>query len=179
MKKIIIAASIAIIISLAASLGLLDANFSFDDISDQEYQISLQKAVSILRDEYHEEKVSRIQFNQLDEEQSNKKMYEYIFYTPNRVITVNPISGKTMVVDESRNEPGQFFHLKTIHQVKHPQAAMKEAVHKVGKHHGKKWSIVLLCSRRWNESFRRCIDQCLKEKWFHFSFFIDKSNLKV
>lgn len=143
MKKIIIAASIAIIVSLAVSLGLLDANFSFDDISDQEYQISLQKAVSILRDEYHEEKVSRIQFNQLDEEQSNKKMYEYIFYTPNRVITVNPISGKTMVVDESRNEPGQFFHLKTIHQVKHPQAAMKEAVHKVGKHHGKakSWEI--------------------------------------
>ncbi|WP_238046311.1 hypothetical protein [Enterococcus mundtii] len=82
MKKIIIAASIAIIVSLAASLGLLDANFSFDDISDQEYQISLQKAVSILRDEYHEEKVSRIQFNQLDEEQSNKKMYEYIFLRP-------------------------------------------------------------------------------------------------
>ncbi|MBO0462487.1 MULTISPECIES: hypothetical protein [Enterococcus] len=143
MKKIIIATSIAIIVSLAALLGLLDANFSFDDISDQEYQVSLQKAVTILRDEYQEEKVSRIQFNQLKEEQSNKKMYEYIFYTPDRVVTVNPISGKSRVVEESQKEPGQFFSLKTIQQVKHPQTAMKEAVHKVGKQQGKakSWEI--------------------------------------
>ncbi len=44
MKKILFGSAILILIGLTASLGLLTATFRYDDISEQEYQISLKKS---------------------------------------------------------------------------------------------------------------------------------------
>ena len=49
MKKVIFSLAIIVIIGITASLGLLDATFSYDDISEQDYRISLKKATTIFK----------------------------------------------------------------------------------------------------------------------------------
>ncbi|EMF0142283.1 hypothetical protein OSF81_002528, partial [Enterococcus hirae] len=80
MKKILFGSAILILIGLTASLGLLTATFRYDDISEQEYQISLKKAVGIFKKETNKTKVQMVQFvPKEDVQQQTNNTFQYLF----------------------------------------------------------------------------------------------------
>lgn len=145
MKKIIYGGLIACVIGVAASFGLLDATFSYDDISGQEYHVSLKKAVDIFEEEYQEHQITHIEFAiPTKSKQLTNTAYEYIIYSPKQVVAINPVSGKTTkVASGKQNKTRKSFNVDTIKKIKNPQIVMKEAIAKTGKAHSKakQWEI--------------------------------------
>ncbi len=62
MKKMMFGVAALIVIGITGMTGLLNAAFHMDDISDQEYRISLKKAAAIVKNETKEHNISAIHF---------------------------------------------------------------------------------------------------------------------
>ena len=145
MKKILFGSAILILIVLTASLGLLTATFRYDDISEQEYQISLKKAVGIFKKETNKTKVQMVQFvPKEDVQQQTNNTFQYLFVDSEQMLVVNPTTGKPAVRSSKLAENQPFFDIKKIYSSKSPQKAMKEAVKQSGKRNAKVRSWVLL-----------------------------------
>ena len=132
MKKMMFGVAALIVIGITGMTGLLNAAFHMDDISDQEYRISLKKAAAIVKNETKEHNISAIHFAvEKDLDNPTNATYEYQFFCEGQVIAVNPSTGKTTV----RNDTKEF---------KQPQAAMKEAVSYYGKKAKvKEWTLLV------------------------------------
>ena len=81
MKKMMFGVAALIVIGITGMTGLLNAAFHMDDISDQEYRISLKKAAAIVKNETKEHNISAIHFAvEKDLENPTNATYEYQFF---------------------------------------------------------------------------------------------------
>lgn len=93
--------------------GLLNAAFHMDDISDQEYRISLKKAAAIVKNETKEHNISAIHFAvEKDLENPTNATYEYQFFCEGQVIAVNPSTGKTTVRNDTEKAAEHLFEYR-------------------------------------------------------------------
>ncbi len=85
----------------------MDATFSYDDISEQDYRISLKKATTIFKEEAHQEKVDAIQFiakKRLKNQTNNTFEYPHM---QDQVVVIDPTTGKTEInpVEKTKKVP--------------------------------------------------------------------------
>lgn len=108
--------------------------FHLDDISDQEYRISLNEAAAIAKKETKKHNISSIHFA-VEKELDNptNATYEYQFFCEGQVIAVNPSTGKATVRNHTEKTAEPLFDIEKTEEFKQPQAAMKEAVSCYGK----------------------------------------------
>ncbi|EGP5490979.1 hypothetical protein R5H55_001087 [Enterococcus faecium] len=145
MKKMMFGAAALIVILITGMTGLLSAAFHLDDISDQEYRISLNEAAAIAKKETKKHNISSIHFA-VEKELDNptNATYEYQFFCEGQVIAVNPSTGKATVRNHTEKTAEPLFDIKKTEEFKQPQAAMKEAVSYYGKKAKvKEWAIVV------------------------------------
>ena len=153
MKKVIFSLAIIVIISITASLGLLDATFSYDDISEQDYRISLKKATTIFKEEAHQEKVDAIQFiTKKNVKNQTNNTFEYLFIYQDQVVVIDPTTGKTEI-NPGEKRSYTTFDIDAVSSVKTPQAAMKEALKQCGKKRAKAkdWQLLIKNSKLYYE----------------------------
>lgn len=156
MKKVIFSLAIIVIIGITASLGLLDATFSYDDISEQDYRISLKKATTIFKEEVHQEKVDAIQFiAKKDVKNQTNNTFEYLFIYQDQVVVIDPTTGKTEINPVEKTEKRFYttFDIDAVSSVKTPQAAMKEALKQCGQKRAKAkdWQLLIKNSKLYYE----------------------------
>lgn len=156
MKKVIFSLAIIVIIGITASLGLLDATFSYDDISEQDYRISLKKATTIFKEKAHQEKVDAIQFiAKKDVKNQTNNTFEYLFIYQDQVVVIDPTTGKTEINPVEKTEKSSYvtFDIDAVSSVKTPQAAMKEALKQCGQKRAKAkdWQLLIKNSKLYYE----------------------------
>ncbi len=110
MKKMMFGAAALIVILFTGMTGLLSAAFHLDDISDQEYRISLNEAAAIAKKETKKHNISSIHFA-VEKELDNptNATYEYQFFCEGQVIAVNPSTGKATVRNDIRKRQQNIF----------------------------------------------------------------------
>ena len=147
MKKIFLGIAILVLLGLTAILGLLDATFCYDDISEQEYQISLKKAGTIFKDATNQTEVQTIQFSPQEHiESPTNNTFEYLFIGADKEVAINPTTGKTTIHSlkqrEYKNKP--TFNVGQISLIKLPKIAIKEAIKQCGQKNvkAKSWSLL-------------------------------------
>ncbi|EGP1921714.1 hypothetical protein ACG7HL_001638 [Enterococcus faecium] len=145
MKKMMFGVAALIVIGITGMTGLLNAAFHMDDISDQEYRISLKKAAAIVKNETKEHNISAIHFAvEKDLDNPTNATYEYQFFCEGQVIAVNPSTGKTTVRNDTKKATEHLFDIEKAEEFKQPQAAMKEAVSYYGKKAKvKEWTLLV------------------------------------
>lgn len=148
MKKVIFSLAIIVIIGITASLGLLDATFSYDDISEQDYRISLKKATTIFKEEAHQEKVDAIQFiAKKNVKNQTNNTFEYLFICHDQVVVIDPTTGKTEINPIKKVEKKSYttFDVDAVSSIKTPQSAMKEALRQRGQKRAKAkdWQLLI------------------------------------
>lgn len=110
MKKMMFGVAALIVIGITGMTGLLNAAFHMDDISDQEYRISLKKAAAIVKNETKEHNISAIHFAvEKDLDNPTNATYEYQFFCEGQVIAVNPSTGKTTVRNDTKKAAEHLF----------------------------------------------------------------------
>lgn len=113
MKKMMFGVAALIVIGITGMTGLLNAAFHMDDISDQEYRISLKKAAAIVKNETKEHNISAIHFAvEKDLENPTNATYEYQFFCEGQVIAVNPSTGKTTVRNDTEKAAEHLFDIE-------------------------------------------------------------------
>lgn len=149
MKKVIFSLAIVVIIGgVTASLGLLNVAFYYDDISEQDYRISLKKATAIFKAEAHQEKVAAIQFiAKRDVKNQTNNTFDYLFICQNQVVAIDPRTGKTVItpLEKTGKKSYTTFDIDIISSVKTPQVAMKEALQQYGQKRSKAkdWQLLM------------------------------------
>lgn len=131
MKKIVLTLAALVFVGVAGGMGLLNATFQPDDLSEQDYQISLEEAISIFEEEAHSQKVTSIGFFLPDEvKKTASSAYSYLFVDKEHEVVVNPTTGKTTtkVISQQKKQNQTQLKTKKLRKAKKPQVAMKEAI---------------------------------------------------
>ena len=109
MKKMMFGVAALIVIGITGMTGLLNAAFHMDDISDQEYRISLKKAAAIVKNETKEHNISAIHFAvEKDLENLTNATYEYQFFCEGQVIAANA-SLKTTAMKQTHGKAAEHL----------------------------------------------------------------------
>ncbi len=156
MKKVILGLVLVVIIGLAASFGLLNATFRYDDISEQDYRITLKKAAAIFKEESHQKKVATIRFiAKKDVKNQTNNTFNYLFICQDQAVVIDPTTGKTTIdpLDKTEQKDAASFDIDAISSIKTPQAAMKEALKQCGqkKAKAKDWQLLIKSGKLYYE----------------------------
>ncbi|MEY8446257.1 hypothetical protein [Enterococcus ratti] len=156
MKKIVVGSVILVFIGITASLGLLNAAFRYDDISEQEYQIPITKAAMLFKKETHQSKVQMVQFIlQENAQQSTNNNFEYVFVGSDQSVAINPTTGKITahLHQPTNHQKNSSFDIEKVNSIKSPQTAMKEAIKKYGRKNTiiKSWILLMKNSKLYYE----------------------------
>ncbi len=147
MKKLVFSVALVAVIGITGSLGLLHAAFRLDDISEQEYRVSLKEATAIFEQEFHQSEVESIQFAaEKETDKVTNAAYEYLFFCPDKVIAIHPTTGKTVArtYAKKENKNNEMIDVSEAVKSKKPQTAMKEAMTVCGRKDAKaeNWEMI-------------------------------------